>query len=292
MGWKIVEIQEANTLKLFLGNLVIYKDQDKITIPISDIDVLLINNYKINVSIQLLNAFSDNNTLVIFCNNKCMPQTYVLPIFGNYNTLKIFNNQLKWNHKFKSNLWVSIIKQKIENQIIFLYRNDFPKERIELISKFKKEIKSYDITNREGHASKVYWNIIYGNDFSRDKDIYINTLLNYGYTVLHGYLSRSIIKKGLDPRISIFHKSFHNHFSLSSDLVEPFRILIDQKVYEIIKKGEGNMIEHKKELVNVFNTKIKINNTMQFVNNAIDIYLDAIVNQTDFPTFDFYIDDK
>lgn len=155
------------------------------------------------------------------------------------------------------------------------------------LNSFLSQIKDYDITNREGHASKIYWHTLFGINFKRFEDDYINKLLNYGYTILRGYFTRSIIKKGLDPRISIFHKSFHNYFSLSSDLMEPFRILIDIVVYKIYKIGEINFYEHKQLLIEIFNQKILVNDKYQFINNAIDMFVDCIVNQTELPTLNF-----
>lgn len=70
MGWKIIEIENTQKLNLFLDNLVIFNnDNERITIPIIDIDVLLINNYKINISVQLINKLADNNVLLIICDN-------------------------------------------------------------------------------------------------------------------------------------------------------------------------------------------------------------------------------
>lgn len=290
MGWKIIEITNSEHLRLFLDNLVIYQENNKITIPIKDIDVLIINNYKINLSVQLINQLTINNILTILCDNKMKPQTFIFPIFGNYNSLKIFESQLNWNHKFKSKLWTDIIVRKITNQALFIKHYLNNNEKYKQILEFSKEVKSYDITNREGHASKVYWNTVYGKEFSRDDDSYVNTILNYGYTVLNGYISRSIIKKGLDPRISLFHKSFHNHFALSSDLIEPFRTLIDIEVYQIINNDTIDLKKHKEQIINSFNKKVMINNKLQFINNAIDIYIDAIINQQGFPIIDFFYD--
>ena len=120
--------------------------------------------------------------------------------------------------------------------------------------------------------------------FIRHENDYYNLLLNYGYTILRGYLTRSIIKKGLDPRISIFHKSFHNYFALASDLMEPFRTLVDYEVFKIYKTKIIDLYEHKEQLIKLFNTKIFVDNKKQFVNNGIDIFVDAIVNQTKLPT--------
>ena len=70
-------------MSLFLNNLVILQEDNKITIPINDIDVLLINNYKINISVQLINALTESNILIIICNNNYLPQSFIVPIIGN-----------------------------------------------------------------------------------------------------------------------------------------------------------------------------------------------------------------
>lgn len=288
MGWKIVEVVTGEHLNFFLDNLVILKENNKISIPIKDIDVLIIDNQRTKITTRLISELSSSNILTIICDSYHKPQSYIVPIYGNYNTLKIFESQLNWNHKFKSDLWTKIVKQKIYNQFLFIkniLKNDI---RSEMILDFMNQIKEYDITNREGHASKVYWNTLFGLDFTRDQDNYINSLLNYGYTVLNGYISRSIIKKGLDPRISLFHKSYHNHFALSSDLIEPFRVIVDIEVYKIWKTNENNIVKHKEALLNLFNKKIMINNKLHYINNAIDIFIDSVVSQSNLPIFDFF----
>lgn len=285
MGWKIIEIENAYKLNLFLGNLVMYKDKERITISINDIDVLLINNYKLNMSVQLINELNKNNVLIIYCDKNYLPSSINVPIIGNYNTMKVIANQINWNHKWKAESWKFIIKNKIKNQKDFL---NFLKKENEIISKLLElynEIIEYDVTNREGHASKIYWHSLFGMNFKRHEDDYLNSLLNYGYTILRAYVTRSIIKKGLDPRISIFHRSFHNYFALSSDLMEPFRIIIDYQVWDILHNGDGeaNFYLHKEILIKCFNKKILIDGQKQFINNAIDKYIDSFVSQTKIP---------
>lgn len=288
MGWKIVEIEECDSVNLFLNNLVFKNNNnERITISINDIDVLLINNFKLKITIQLINALTENNILTIICDNKYLPSSMIVPIIGNYNTIKVLDNQLNWNHKWKSQLWKSIIEAKIKSEIevLTLFNKDIAS--IKALEEFKLDIKEYDATNREGHASKVYWHSLFGSNFKRHNDDYTNTLLNYGYTILRSYFTRSIIKKGLDPRISIFHKSFHNYFSLSSDLMEPFRFIVDIKVMHLIKNNNSSFYDDKQEIINTFNRKIKINGKYQFINNAIDIFVDSIVNQTNIPIIEF-----
>ncbi|MBR3347859.1 MAG: type II CRISPR-associated endonuclease Cas1 [Mycoplasmataceae bacterium] len=293
MGWKIVEIETADRLRLFLDNLVIYKDNDKIIIPINDIDTLIIDNIQINLSIQLINKLADSNVNVVICDKYHLPNTQLLPFIGNYNSLKILNRQLNWNHQYKSNLWKNIVKQKITNQIELLSHFGYYGEKTKEIELLLHDIKDYDISNREGHAAKIYWHTLFGIDFNRrDEENPINKYLNYGYAILRSYFSKSIVKKGLDPRISIFHKSFHNHFALSSDLMEVFRTIIDFEVIKIveIEKMKKPWFESKQKLIECFNKKIIVDDKEQFINNAIDKFIDAIVNEKKLPKliFPFY----
>ena len=278
MGWKIIEIEEASNINLFLENIIITKNESKIKIPINDIDVLLINNFKLKITIQLLNALSIRNVLVIICDNQYLPCSNVVPIIGNYNTLKIIEKQIMWSDEFKGLLWRKIIKNKIKNQYHFLL--SLNKDLEELIV-LHNDVKDHDISNREGHASKIYWHNLFGLNFKRHNDDYINSLLNYGYTILRSYFTRSIIKKGLDPRIALFHKSFHNYFALASDLMEPFRVIIDIVVYKIVKEFEElKFYEAKQLIIKAFNNKILINEKLQYINNAIDIFIDSIINES------------
>ena len=278
MGWKIIEIEEASNINLFLENIIITKNESKIKIPINDIDVLLINNFKLKITIQLLNALSIRNVLVIICDNQYLPCSNVVPIIGNYNTLKIIEKQICWTKEFKGILWRKIIKNKIKNQYHFLLTLNKDIEELILLHD---EVKDYDISNREGHASKIYWHNLFGLNFKRHNDDYINSLLNYGYTILRSYFTRSIIKKGLDPRIALFHKSFHNYFALASDLMEPFRVIVDIVVYRIVKEfDELKFYEAKQLIIKAFNNKILINEKLQYINNAIDIFIDSIINES------------
>ncbi len=278
MGWKIFEIENAHHLNLFLNNIVIKFDNNELKVPINDLDVLLINNYKLKITINLINELTRNNILVIVCDDSYLPQSIIVPIIGNFNTLKVIEKQIKWSTEYKANIWMEIIKQKIQMQANFLkILNNI--ESYNLLNILISEMRLYDVSNREGHAAKIYWHNLFGINFKRHNDDYINTLLNYGYTILRGYFTRSIIKKGLDPRISIFHKSFHNYFALASDLMEPFRIFIDCIVYKLTMLKEKNFYFHKQEIIKSFNQKIMINKKYQYINNAIDIYVDAIVNQ-------------
>ena len=79
----------------------------------------------------------------------------------------------------------------------------------------------------------------------------------------------------------IFHDNMFNQFNLASDLMEPFRVLIDREVIQMQRKEFTH--EEKIQLVNVLNNEVMIDGKTQYVNNAIKIYcksvFDALRNQ-------------
>ena len=63
--------------------------------------------------------------------------------------------------------------------------------------KFEEEVKVGDSTNREGHAAKVYFNLLYGIDFNRSTEDNTNKALDYGYSILLSIFNREIVKKDI-----------------------------------------------------------------------------------------------
>lgn len=290
MGWRIIEINKNCHTKLFLNNLIITGDTN-ISIPLGDIDVVLFTNSRTNVSVNLINELTINNICVFFCDNKYLPSSMVFPIIGNLLTLKIFNEQIKWTDEFKGKVWKKIIQLKCFNQLKYLnYLNKINIYDYSNIKSYIDQIEDFDVTNREGHIAKIYWHKLFNVNFNRDQDdLIINKLLNFGYTIINGMVARSIIKKGLDCRIGIFHKSVYNHFALASDLIEPFRNVVDILVIELLKRdvikfNTDDLTVEIKEICLDFiaNFKIMINGYYQQLNNAIDEFVDCLINGTFF----------
>lgn len=67
-----------------------------------------------------------------------------------------------------------------------------------------------------------------------------------------------------------------NQFNLSSDIMEPFRIVIDRKVHQMRPpKFES---EEKMELVNLLNSEVIIAERKEYLNNAIRIYTKSVLD--------------
>ncbi|MFO7924529.1 MAG: type II CRISPR-associated endonuclease Cas1 [Bacteroidales bacterium] len=128
-------------------------------------------------------------------------------------------------------------------------------------------VKSGDITNREGAAARFYWLRLFGPDFIRDRyGSPPNMLLNYGYIVLRAAVARSLTGSGLLPTLGIFHHNKYNSFCLADDIMEPYRPFVDHYVYKIYQSDPDKLIigrEDKLRLMEVLTTDVIINNKMR-----------------------------
>ena len=126
----------------------------------------------------------------------------------------------------------------------------------------------------EGHAAKVYFNALFGLNFTRTEDNFINAALNYGYSIILSAFTREVVANGYITQLGLFHDNMFNQFNLASDLMEPFRILVDREVTEMkLLQFEH---EEKMQLVNILNQEIQIDGKTQYVNNAIKIYCKSV----------------
>ena len=147
-------------------------------------------------------------------------------------------------------------------------------DRAELLKTYIEEMEPGDKNNREGHAAKVYFNTVFGIDFTRNDENTINAALNYGYNILLSCFNREIVSNGYLTQIGLWHSSRFNSFNLASDLMEPFRIIVDRKVLTL---NLENFDSHNKyELVSILNGEVRIDSKVSYVNNAIKLYCKSI----------------
>ena len=230
------------TLSLRNGQMVIIRKElpdDNLTVPIEDIGLVMINHAMVSLTIPLLNALTEQNVAVIFCNEKGMPASMLYNLQGNTTQGETLRNQLEVGEVLKKTLWKQIIEAKIKNQAALL--NKMGKEG-SILKPLYTNVKSGDSDNREGIAARLYWTALFGRDFIRDRNMPgINSLLNYGYSVLRAAVTRALVSSGLFPALGIFHHHRSNAFPLSDDLMEPFRPFVDEIVFELTAQGETEL---------------------------------------------------
>lgn len=229
-----------------------------------------------------------NKIKVVFCDEKRNPSSELVAYYGSHDTSAKIRNQIAWSDDIKAIVWTEIVTEKIRKQKELLERVGKNEEAM-LLQSYIEEIQYGDSTNREGHAAKVYFNALFGKDFTRTSDCNINAALNYGYSIVLSAFTREITANGYITQIGLFHDNMFNQFNLASDLMEPFRPLVDQTVYDM----DLNTFEKSKkmELVNILNKGVNINNRSEYVNNAVKIYCRSIfdaLNDKDVSMIKFY----
>lgn len=68
-----------------------------------------------------------------------------------------------------------------------------------------------------------------------------NVLLSLGYTVLYGYVESIVQVTGLLPQMGFYHQGRGQHAALASDLMEPFRHLVERTALTVLLRKELSM---------------------------------------------------
>ena len=245
----------SNPMSLSLKNcqlVLAFKDDpdNKMTIPIEDIGVVIIENQQVSITVPLMNALIEGNVQVVVCNDRGMPSAMLQSFESNNLQGENLRNQMNAGEVLKKQLWKQIVEAKIRNQAALL--NKVGQEG-DILKQYYRNVKSGDSDNREGIAARVYFSELFGVSFIRDRTLPgINALLNYGYTVLRAATARALVSSGLLPAIGIFHHNRSNAFPLADDIMEPYRPYVDEIVYALSMQGKMELTKDvKADLIQV-----------------------------------------
>lgn len=286
MSWRIIVISKRAKLDYQLGYMVV-RSEETTKIHLGEISTVLIESTAVSITTSLLAELTKKKIKVIFCDEKRNPSSELIGYYGSHDTSNKVRKQIQWNRNIKETVWTEIVTEKIKKQKEFL--EYLRKEESKLLESYLKEIRLNDETNREGHAAKVYFNSLFGVNFTRTSDCPVNAALNYGYSIILSAFTREIVANGYITQLGLFHDNMFNQFNLASDLMEPFRILIDREVAAMT--FEELTQEEKMRLVNVLNQEVRIDGKVQYVNNAIKIYCKSVfdaLNENDSSLIRFY----
>lgn len=271
MSWRIVEITKRAKLDCKLNYLVIRSDET-VKIHLSEIYMLLVESTAVSLTAALLCELNKRKIKVIFCDEKRSPDTQLMPYYGSHDTSAKVRSQIAWPAELKSAVWTEIVTEKIRQQAILL--EELQKPESEMLRGYIEQIEFNDATNREGHAAKVYFNSLFGKAFTRNDDCPVNKALNYGYGLLLSTFNREIAAMGYLTQLGLFHDNQFNFYNLSSDLMEPFRPLVDRRVARLQPTEFGH--NEKVWLLDLLNTEIMIQNKMQTTTAAVRIYCKSV----------------
>lgn len=269
MGWRSVIISNHAKISYSSNCMIVQTIEGINKIPIDDIYLLLVSTTQAVITTELINQLNKVNAKIIFSDEHGNPACELTNNYPNNRNLDIINKQVFWDDGRKEILWTKIITRKMLNQISVLnYKN------IEGTEELKSEIDKIEIgdtSNREAVVARKYFKLLYDNSFNRRENNEINAALNYGYSILLSNFNREIVSRGFLTYIGIHHHSMENAFNLGSDLMEPFRPIIDYLVS--CKKFNDLTPDIKFGLVEILNMEIKYNDKSMLVKTAISKYV-------------------
>lgn len=277
LTWRVVHVKDCSSLKLKLDNLEIRKQGHTYSIPLSDISMLVLEG-NMSITTSILSALTKYNIVTVVCDAKYLPTGLILNYAGYHRSAKRASQQAAWSECQKQIMWKEIVGQKIVNQIIFAQSKGVPQKRIDMMVDLYEELQNGDSSNREGHVAKVYFNSLYGNEFTREDDCFINGAMNYGYAIVRAAMARLVVGQGLLTMLGVFHRNEYNSYNLVDDLMEPFRPLMDYWIDEqIAEKQEFLTYETRLELINFLNQPMYYKTTKSTVDQVMLKFVTSFV---------------
>lgn len=275
MGWRVIVINTHSKISYKNNHLIYRSPEQSEMIHLSEIDILLLETTDITLTTMLVKRLVDENILILFCDDHRLPIGKLLPFYGRHDSSLQVSKQVNWGEEIKIEVWTDIISQKILNQSTFLKYQSYH-EKSDSLLYLHDELQPLDPSNREGHAARVYFNTLFGSDFSRSDDSDINSALNYGYTLIMSLFAREIVKNGCITQLGLKHSNQFDSYNLASDVMEPFRCLVDELVYE--HQGK-DFIQIKRHLFELFSNTYKYDNKNMYLTNIVSDYTKKVIKK-------------
>jgi len=205
-------------------------------IPLDDIAAVIANAHGLSYTNNLLVALAGRGAPFVLCAANHNAVGMLLPIEGNFEQSKRIEAQIAASLPTHKRLWATVVRSKLEQQAAALEATGAPSIPL---SALVARVKSGDPENLEAQGARRYWGLLFGDKFRRDQDAGgLNGMLNYGYTVLRATAARAVIAAGLHPSIGLHHSHDNNAMRLVDDLMEPFRPVIDLKIWQLQRNHE------------------------------------------------------
>lgn len=236
---KTIEIATPGTrLSVAHRQLVIERPElPKATVPIEDLGVLVIDDARASYTQAVFIECLAAGATVIVSGRDHLPTGMMLPMDGHHALTERHWAQVETSAPLRKRLWQAIIVAKLRQQGRLLTETTGQDAGLAALAG---RVRSGDPDNLEAQGAQRYWPKLFGREFRRDRAADdSNALLNYGYAIVRAACARALVASGLLPSLGVWHRNRSNPFCLADDLVEPWRPIVDWKVYDIKQKGDG-----------------------------------------------------
>ena len=228
---------DSRHLKKYRGFLVVCEgDRELGRLPLDDLEVVLVATRGMTCTSGLLNELADRCIPLVLCDQRFLPTSILLPVESHTLQSGHIQAQAQLSQPTRKRLWQQLVRAKIlgQRETLSLCTGYAPTR----LQRLAQNVRSGDPSNVEGEAARLYWPLLFGESFRRDRDMFgINALLNYAYTVLRSAVARAVMLAGLHPAFGLHHCNQRDTMPLVDDLIEPFRFVADLLVYNAIQNG-------------------------------------------------------
>ena len=260
---RILEVSEtAAHLKIENRCLMVCApERPEISIPLGEVGVLLMSNPAISLTQPVLAHLAAQGALVVVTGEKHLPHAMLLPLGVPATQAEIFLAQAQATQPMQKRAWQQAVQAKLTGQASVLRSQGKEAEHIEALIP---QVRSGDPANVEARAARFYWQQLFeGHSFRREPEgEHPNALLDYGYMVLRAIVARAVCASGLHPALGIHHHNRYDNYCLASDLMEPFRPLVDKTVVGLMMNRQNNVSElsrdDRRALLNAFSGRVVV----------------------------------
>lgn len=227
-GWRSLIVRSDARLSIRYGNLHLERADGQLTLPLEDLDVVLLESPRGTVSHTVLSELARRGIVLIVVDEKYTPCGVLLSYGQNARGPNLLASQIGLTEPFKKRVWQQIVRRKIENCARCLQLLNRP--GTEKLLAIAREVKSGDSSGREAYAAREYFRSL-DPSLRRRSDSPVTAALDYGYAVVRAMMARSLASAGLQCSLGLGHKSATNPFNLADDFVEVFRPFVDLMVF-------------------------------------------------------------
>jgi CRISP-associated protein Cas1 len=236
---KTIEIATPGTrLSVAHRQLVIERpEQTKATVPIEDLGVLVIDDGRATCTQSVFIECLSAGATIIVTGRDHLPIGMMLPLEGHHALTERHWAQVEAGEPVRKRLWQALVAAKLRQQgrlLSAIHGEDAG------LAALAGRVRSGDPDNLEAQGAQRYWPRLFGRDFRRDRAANdANALLNYGYAIVRAACARALVASGLIPSLGVWHRNRSNPFCLADDLLEPWRPIVDWKVYGLVASSDG-----------------------------------------------------
>ena len=187
--------------------------------------------------------------------------------------------QYSFDEDFDLMVSKNLVKNKIENQLLLLKNYDLIQDLNEIKNPIFKQIDevrdNQEILGIEGSMSRRFFAMYFAKigwykRMPRVKPDAINVLMDMGYIYLFNFIDSILRLHGFDTYKGHYHKLFFQRKSLSCDIIEPFRCIIDRQILKSFNLKQINLKDFK-----VVNKKVVLD--FEHSKKYSEIFFEAIM---------------